>query len=231
MSKQLTLNDILRMFLAHIKLIVIMAIVGAVVAYGYVEILVDEQYSTKALLLVQNNSGSIENSATANNNIDDQRVNTKDIDDSVMLANTCTILFTTDPDMTELFSGCNVSIMPIEESYFLEIVVTSTDPDRSANVANQVANKAPEVFDKYFNAGKVDTVYEATIPSSPSSPNVKQYVIMGFLVGLVMALGIAFFIEIVDTTIKPDDDLYAMYDIPVFAEIVDFEVEGGAKKR
>jgi len=56
-------------------------------------------------------------------------------------------------------------------------------------------------------------------------------VIMGFLVGLILALGIAFLIEIVDTTIKPDDDLYAIYDIPVFAEIVDFEVEGGAKKK
>ena len=33
------------------------------------------------------------------------------------------------------------------------------------------------------------------------------------------------------TTIKPGDDLYKLYDIPVFAEIVDFEAEGGAKKK
>ncbi len=230
MAKQLTLNDILKMFLSHIKLIVIMAIVGAIVAFGYVNIFVDEVYSTKALLLVQNDSGTIEGSTTLNSD-SEEKVNTKDISDSVMLANTCTILFTTDPDMTELFSGCNVSITPIEESYFLEVVVSSNEPDRAANVANQVVNKAPEVFDKYFKAGKVDTVYEAQIPGSPSSPDVKQYVIMGFLVGLILALGISFLIEIVDTTIKPDDDLYAMYDIPVFAEIVDFEVEGGAKKR
>lgn len=231
MAKQLTLNDIFRMFLAHIKLIVILTIVGAIVSFGYVELLVDEEFSTKALLLVQNNSGVTEDNSTVTDAEIDERVNTKDIDDSVLLANTCAKLFTTDPDMTELFSGCKVEITPDEESYFLEVVVTSTDPDRAANVANQVVEKAPEVYSTYFTAGRVDTVYEAQIPRSPSAPNVQQYVIMGLLVGFILALGISFLIEIVDTTIKPDDDLYAMYDIPVFAEIVDFEVEGGAKKR
>ena len=47
----------------------------------------------------------------------------------------------------------------------------------------------------------------------------------------VLSLVISFLLEIIDTTIKPGDDLYKMYDIPVFAEIVDFETEGGGKKR
>ena len=69
------------------------------------------------------------------------------------------------------------------------------------------------------------------MPSSPSSPNRSRYVLIGLLVGLVLSLVISFLIEIIDTTIKPGDDLYKMYDIPVFAEIVDFEAEGGAKKK
>ena len=42
---------------------------------------------------------------------------------------------------------------------------------------------------------------------------------------------IAIIIEIVDTTIKPDDDLFKIYEVPVFGEIIDFETEGGAKKK
>ena len=57
------------------------------------------------------------------------------------------------------------------------------------------------------------------------------FVMMGMLGGLILALGISFLIEIVDTTVKSDDDLYEMYDIPVFADIIDFDVEGGAKKK
>lgn len=232
MSRQLTINDILKMFLAHIKLIVIMTLVGTVLAYMYVTLFVSPTYTTTALILVQNDAGSSIGNTSTSSGEDSDKVNTSDITQSVMLANTCTVLFTKDPDMKGVIGGNAVSITAIEESYFLEIRVTSSDPITAANVANQVAQEAPKVFKKYFGeAGRVDIVDEASIPSTPSSPNVKQYVMMGMLGGLILALGISFLIEIVDTTVKSDDDLYEMYDIPVFAEIIDFEVEGGAKKK
>lgn len=231
MARQMTINDILKMFLAHIKLIVVFAIVGAIVSFVYVKCFVPELYSTKALILVQNDAGFSYGMATAEGE-DNERVDTASITQSVMLANTCTTLFARDPDMKNIISGNSVSISAIEESYFLEISVTSGDPLSAANVANQLAEEAPKVFAKYFGeAGKVDTVEEAAIPSSPSSPDVQKYVILGLLAGLVLALGISFLLEIIDTTIKPGDDLYEIYKIPVFAEIVDFDVEGGAKKR
>lgn len=232
MSRQLTLNDILKMFLAHIKLIIILTLVGTVLAWCYVSYFVTPIYTTSALILVQNDSGfSQSNSSTADGESND-KINTSDITQSVMLANTCTTLFTRDPDMKSIIAGNQVTITAIEDSYFLEIKVASSDPNTAANVANQVAAAAPDVFAKYFDdAGKVDTVDEAAIPSSPSSPNVNQYIMMGFLAGLVLSLAIAFLLEIVDTTVKPIDDLYEIYKIPVFAEIIDFEVEGGAKKR
>ncbi|MBQ8539832.1 MAG: hypothetical protein IJ433_09305 [Ruminococcus sp.] len=232
MSRQLTINDILKMFLAHIKLIVIMALVGTVLAYMYVSFFVSPTYTTTALILVQNDAGFSNSNTSTSSGDDNEKVNTNDITQSVMLANTCTVLFTKDPDMKSVIGGNAVSITAIEDSYFLEIRVTSSDPITAANVANQVAAEAPKVFKKYFGeAGRVDTVDEASIPSSPSSPNVKKFVMMGFLGGLILALGISFLIEIVDTTVKSDDDLYEIYDIPVFAEIIDFEVEGGAKKK
>lgn len=229
MSRQLTINDILKMFLAHIKLIIIMAIVGTILAYVYVSYFVTPVYTTTALLLVQNNSNMSQITSSDDGNAE---VDTSNITQSAMLANTCTTLFTKDPDMKSIIAGNSVSITAIEDSYFLEVRVSSSDPLAAANVANQVAEAAPEVFAKYFGeAGRVDTVDEAAIPSSPSSPNVSQYVMMGFLAGLILALAIAFLMEVVDTTVKPGDDLYDIYKIPVFAEIIDFEIEGGARKR
>ena len=155
-----------------------------------------------------------------------------DINSSVMLANTCSTLFTVDPTMKSIISGANVSISVIEDSYFLRITSSSSDPHTAANIANLVANTAPEVFKKYFgDGGKVDTVDVASVPSAPSSPNKPKFVLIGFLVGLVLSLVISFLLEIVDTTIKSDDDLYKQYNIPVFAEIVDLDQEGGSKKR
>ena len=50
--------------------------------------------------------------------------------------------------------------------------------------------------------------------------------LIGVAVGLVLACLIAILLELIDTTIKNDDDLSAMYKIPVFAEIPDFESSG-----
>ena len=46
---------------------------------------------------------------------------------------------------------------------------------------------------------------------------------VGLFGGIAIGCLLAFFLELIDTTIKPDDDLFKMYKIPVFAEVVDFE--------
>ena len=235
MTKQITIADLLQMFLQHIKLIIVITLVGALLAFLYVTYMVTPIYSTSALILVQNgNTFEINNSGSSNNTttLNGEKVNMSDISSSQMLANTCATLFTVDPDMKSIISGASVSISTVEDSYFLRINSTSSDPHTAANIANLVANTAPEVFKKYFgDAGKVDTVDEASVPSSPSSPDKKRYVLIGALIGLVISLVISFLIEVIDTTIKPGDDLYKQYDIPVFAEILDFDAEGGVKKK
>ena len=52
---------------------------------------------------------------------------------------------------------------------------------------------------------------------------------IGLAVGFVIAAAIAFLLELVDTTVKYDDDLFKLYEIPVFGEILDFNQVGGEK--
>lgn len=223
MKKQITVSDILKIFLQHIKLIIVVTLLGGILAFLYVNYLVTPMYTTSALILVQNGSTfEVDNGAA--NTLNDEKVNTNDITSSVMLANTCSTLFTVDPDMKRIISDASISISVVEDSYFLRISATSSDPQNAANTANLVASTAPQVFKKYFgDAGKVDTVEVASIPSAPSSPDKVRYIMIGLLIGLAVSLGISFLLEIIDTTVKPGDDLYKQYEIPVFAEIVDFD--------
>ena len=233
MKKQITIGDLFQIFLQHIKLIIIVTLLGALLAFLYVTYFVTPMYSTSALIMVQNGSTQDSNiSASTSSNLTGEKVNMSDISSSQTLANTCSTQFRDDPDMKSIISGASISISVVEDSYFLRISSTSSNPHTAANIANLVANTAPQVFKKYFgDAGRVDTVEEAGVPSRPSSPDVKRYVLIGLLAGLLLSLVISFLLEIIDTTIKPGDDLYKTYDVPVFAEIVDFDAEGGAKKK
>ncbi len=55
--------------------------------------------------------------------------------------------------------------------------------------------------------------------TSPSSPKVWLNMALGVLVGLLVGIGLAFFIEYLDTSVKTMDDVEAMLGVPVLAII------------
>src|SRR5215471_423967 len=56
-------------------------------------------------------------------------------------------------------------------------------------------------------------------PSYPARPRVALNLVLGTLVGLVVGLGIAFFIEYLDTSVKTMDEVEALLGVPVLAII------------
>lgn len=111
----------------------------------------------------------------------------------------------------------------------MNIKVTSTDGELSAIIANIIRERAAEVYKEIVEGGVVKTVNEAMVPTQPSSPNLLKNTLIGFALGLFLSCAVVIIAELVDTKIKPTDDLMQMYGIPLFAEIMDFEtnVKGG----
>ena len=50
--------------------------------------------------------------------------------------------------------------------------------------------------------------------------------LIGAAIGFIASCLISILIELIDTTIKSEDDIQDIYGIPVFAEIPDFENQG-----
>lgn len=226
MPKDLTPQKIISMLLRHVKLIILIAVLSTLITYGYSKFFITPSYSASALILIQNYDEDSAKQATTSPYYNTGRVNVGDISASATLAGNCVVLFSNSPDMTALMTGASVTIEQESESNFIRITATSSNPQLAANVANQLAEQAPVCFADKFTYGKVDTIRSATAPSEPSAPNVNQNTMFGFFVGLILGVLLAFFLEIIDTTIKPGDDLAKLYKLPVFAEIVDFEKEG-----
>ncbi len=56
-------------------------------------------------------------------------------------------------------------------------------------------------------------------PSTPARPRVALNLALGALVGLVLGIGLAFFIEYLDTSVKTMEDVETLLDVPVLAII------------
>lgn len=230
MPKDLTPQKIFSMLLRHIKLIILIAALVTLIAYGYSSFFITPVYSASSLIMVQNYSEYYSTQPTTSYNGYNMngRIDSGNISASSTIAANCVILFSNSPDMTSLMSDATVDIEQVEEQNFIRFTASSANPQVAANVANQLAEQAPKTFASLYgkDKGRVDTITSATAPTTPVSPNTNQNTLIGLAIGLILGILLAFFLEIIDTTLKPGDDLSKLYNLPVFAEIVDFEKEG-----
>ena len=226
--REMTISDILKMLLAHIKLIIIISVVAALGAYIYADNFIPKTYSASTKICIKTNSES------QNSDYDDSgKINSGSITSSTSLADNSIIILTYAEEMLDVIKpGYSHSIASVNESNVLNITVTGGDPVVCAEVANAMRYKAPDVLSNYYtDAEAIPIGREASPPGAHSAPNQTRFALIGFIGGLIVSILIAIIIEIVDTTIKSGDDLYKMYDVPVFGEIIDFDTEGGAKKK
>ncbi len=230
MGKSITIQKIVAILLSKIKFIFLLSAVVGMLFFLYSKFMITPMYSTSAMMYVQNynskedrDSSNDDGEKSESINEKNQKIYVSDIQGSSTLAEICVVLFQNSDEIVSIYDGCSVSMAVQEDTFFVNINVNGPDPQKCANVANQVIEKSKEVFKDNFDYGKIGTIREAKVPYTPYEPRNTKNGFLGVLVGLVAACIIAILLELIDTTIKSDDDIQQMYGIPVFAEIPDFE--------
>ena len=220
MANYITIQKILNILLQRIKFIVISCIISTILFFTYSTMFIAPQYSTSAMIFVQNYDS---NSAGTDNDAN-RKIYNSDISGSANLAGICVTLFQNSDELTALYDGCGVSLSV--QSFFITINVSGSDPQKCANVANQIAERSESVFKEKFQYGQLGLIRAARVPGAPFYPDNNGNAVVGFVVGLAVSCVISILLELIDTTIKSDDDMQAIYKIPVFAEIPDFDNQG-----
>lgn len=217
MPKNITIQKIIGVLLHRLKFILLATLLMGVLFFLYSKFIITPMYSTSAMIYVQNYNGKSEA------NKESGKIYSADISGSSNLAGICVTLFQNSDEITSLYDGCHVNISVNESTFFITISVSGDDPQKCANVANQVADKCSDVFNKFLQYGQIGSIREAKVPVSPYEPSNLKNTLIGLFVGLAASCIIAILLELIDTTIKSDDDIQEIYGLPVFAEIPDFE--------
>ena len=227
--RDITINDILKMIFAHIKLIIIVSVVAALGAYIYADNFIPKKYSSTSMIIIKYKAEASENDQTGSDN----RVSSGALTLSANLAENVSVIFQKCEEMLDIIPpGYGVTIASVNETSALTITVTGGDGQVCADTANAIRNASPEVFEKYYYGGEaVPFSRPASVPGTHSSPDETRFALFGFIGGLIISILIAIIIEVIDTTIKPGDDLFKIYDVPVFAEIIDFDSDAGSRKK
>ena len=101
----------------------------------------------------------------------------------------------------------------------LDITITSTSPDEAAIIANEYAEVGSQYIADNMATDKPSIMSVALIPTSPVSPNKKRSVMLGFILGFLLAAGIVTVRMLVDDTYKTAEDIHKYTGLATLAVI------------
>ena len=136
-----------------------------------------------------------------------------------------------DPNLT--YNGLKNSIKVKNEAdtEVIRIEVTHVNPNTAAKIANEVAKVFSEKIPEIYNISNVKRLDEAEPSANPSNINhIKDIVIFAFI-GIVISIIYVLIRNILDNTIKTEEDVEKTTGLLVLASMFDYQVEtkGGRK--
>lgn len=220
--EELDLKELLQIFwekkVQIILIILIFMVVGVIYSVGFVT---PKYQSSTTLLLATNSSSS--NSGT-------ESITTNDITLNSKLVSTYTVLVKSHKVIRNVISNLainldedtirnNVSVTTVSDAEVIEISVKNEDPVLAAKITNEMSKVFIENVKEYYGMENVHIVDEAEVAQGPCNVNhVKDVIIFAFI-GAVIAVMYVLIANMLDTTIKSEEELEKITGFTVLAAI------------
>ena len=132
-------------------------------------------------------------------------------------------------EVKDIKSGLKVT--PRADTQILEISYTGTDKLQGVNIVKDITDEFIKESNKLIPNGNVQVIEEAKMPENPVSPNKKLNILIAFVLGIMVSVGLSLLLEFMDNTYKSKEDVENYLDIPVIGVIPEFDEENVAKRR
>jgi capsular polysaccharide biosynthesis protein len=119
-----------------------------------------------------------------------------------------------------------LTVEAVKSTEVIAIKVEDNDPQRAALIANKVTS---EFSNRVIEVKKVDSVGlvdAAIVPTVPVKPNKTMNMALALVLGLFTAIGLVFFLEFIDNTIKAPGEVEELTGLTVLGTIPEFTALG-----
>ena len=203
--------------------IVLVALVFAIAAFGYSAFLAKKEYQSTSRIYVVSRQNQ-DNNALTNSDLQAGAYLVKDYREIILSQNVLSqAIEELKLDMTpaELSKKINVSVPT--DTRILSITAKDGDPKEAARIANGLRNVAAEKITSVTKVSDVTTLDEAEVPQSPSSPNIKRNVLLGFVAGAGLMVVLLVVVEVLDDRVKKPEDVEELMGLPLLGVVPDIK--------
>ena len=211
--------DLLELFmglLAHWTLIAATAVVGAVLMALYTFFLVTPMYKATATIYVVSRNDSVLN-------FSDLQVGSELTSDYIKVFEMWEVhekvISNLDLDYTYTDMASMLSVTNTSDTRMLDITVTNPDPEEAAAIANEYADVGAKYISEKMKTDEPTLMSSARVPENPFSPNKAKNILLGFVVGFVLACAVVVLRTMLDDTYKSADDIRKYTGMVVLASV------------
>ncbi|EYE87667.1 hypothetical protein Q428_11950 [Fervidicella metallireducens AeB] len=112
-----------------------------------------------------------------------------------------------------------ITATPAADTQVVTISIKDEDKYRAALIANTLSLAFIDRVKLLMNDENIKIIDTAKIPEKPIAPNVRLNIIIAFFVGLILSLGLIFFLEYLDKTVKSVEEVEEYIKLPVIGII------------
>ncbi|WJX00633.1 YveK family protein [Priestia aryabhattai] len=220
MEETISLRDLFAVLRKRLWLIVLITIIAATVSAVISFFVLTPVYESKTQILVNQ----------AKN--DQQLYNTQVVQTNVQLINTYNDIITSPAILDKVIKELKldtsaadlsdqIQVTSAEDSQVAQIVVQDTSAKRAADIANTTASVFQKEVPKLMNVDNVKVLSKAALGENPSpvKPQPLLNVAIAIVVGLMVGVGLSFLLEYLDNTLKTEQDIENILELPVMGVI------------
>ena len=188
-------------------LIILTALITAVIALGYSVFIAKPSYQSTTRIYVVNRQQS-DNNALTNQDLQAGAYLVKDYKEIILSQDVLsTVISELKLSSTTADLAGKVTVSVPTDTRIVSITVTNGDPNQASRIANTLREVAAEKIITVTKVSDVTTLEEAEAPKSPSSPNIRRNVMIGFVGGAVAMVVLVLIGEVLDDRVKKPEDI------------------------
>ena len=215
--------DLQKLLSAYLKkwwLILICGIVLAGAAFYYTANHIDPQYRASVMIYVNNlkSDQQVESITGSNLAASQQLVNTY-----VNIIKSDRVLDKVADELDNEYTANGIrkimTATQVEDTEIFEIHIAHKDPEEAARIVNTIAEVAPDEISGLVEGSSARIIDYAKVPADSFYPSYQKNVVLGGVIGILIAVVIVTIQFLMDVRLKDEEDLNQLFDLPVLGQI------------
>lgn len=189
-------------------IIILSALTGAIIFYLFTTLFITPTYDSTTKIYVLNKQNS-----------DNSSITYSDLQSSAQLTKDYMELVTTRPVLEKVISSLGlekmtyndlkekINVSTATDGRIIYIKVTDENPKQAKDIADEIRSAVSSQIVDVMDVEAVSVVEEANLPDEPARPNKLRNMILGALLGFIIAFMVVIVRAVMDDRVKTEEDV------------------------